>query len=156
MSFSPGLQGSKVIGSHTLKEFFPQLKRPRKVMLMVKAGEPVDELIEECLPFLEKGDILIDGGNSHYVDTERREKELRERDSCSSALGFPAEKRERAMALRSCPEEVKKHGLLSSRFSKRLLQKPMTAVLAAIGSETAEPATMSRWSITALNMATCS
>jgi 6-phosphogluconate dehydrogenase len=70
-------KNSQVQGAHTLKEFFAQLKRPRKVMLMVKAGAPVDELIEECLPFLEKGDILIDGGNSHYVDTERREKELK-------------------------------------------------------------------------------
>ena len=69
-------KGSKVVGAHSLKEFFAQLKRPRKVMLMVKAGAPVDELIEECLPFLEKGDILIDGGNSHYIDTNRREKEL--------------------------------------------------------------------------------
>jgi 6-phosphogluconate dehydrogenase len=69
-------QGTKVVGAHSLKEFFSKLKRPRKVMLMVKAGAPVDELIEECLPFLEKGDILIDGGNSHFVDTERRDKEL--------------------------------------------------------------------------------
>ena len=46
-------------------------------MFMVKAGAPVDELIEECLPFLEKGDIVIDGGNSHYPDTERRVKELK-------------------------------------------------------------------------------
>src|SRR5882762_9420600 len=49
---------TQVCGAHTLKEFFALLKRPRKVMLMVKAGAPVDELIEECLPFLEKGDIL--------------------------------------------------------------------------------------------------
>ncbi|MBP9841204.1 MAG: decarboxylating NADP(+)-dependent phosphogluconate dehydrogenase [Simkaniaceae bacterium] len=65
-------KGSKVIGSHSLKEFFSKLKRPRKVMFMVRAGQAVDDLIEECLPFMEKGDILIDGGNSHYPDTERR------------------------------------------------------------------------------------
>src|SRR5690242_12838755 len=64
-------KNSHVIGAHSLEEFFKQLKRPRKVMLMVKAGQPVDDLIEEALPFLEKGDILIDGGNSHYPDTER-------------------------------------------------------------------------------------
>lgn len=69
-------KNTQVIGTHTLKEFFSKLKRPRKVMLMVKAGSAVDELIEECLPFLEKGDIIIDGGNSNFVDTERREKEL--------------------------------------------------------------------------------
>lgn len=70
-------KNTKVIGAHSLKEFFAALKRPRKVMLMVKAGAPVDELIEECLPFLDKGDILIDGGNSHYPDTERRVKDLK-------------------------------------------------------------------------------
>lgn len=70
-------KGSKVIGAHNLKEFFQALKRPRKVMFMVKAGVAVDDLIEECLPFLEKGDIVIDGGNSHYPDTERRYQMLK-------------------------------------------------------------------------------
>lgn len=69
-------KGTKVVGAHSLGEFLKKLKRPRKVMLMVKAGPAVDDLIEECLPFLEKGDILIDGGNSLYLDTERRVKEL--------------------------------------------------------------------------------
>lgn len=72
-------KNSRVIPSHNLEEFFLALKRPRKIMLMVKAGPPVDELIQECLPFLEKGDIIIDGGNSHFLDTERREGELREK-----------------------------------------------------------------------------
>lgn len=71
--------GSKVVGSHSLKEFFSALKRPRKVMFMVKAGDAVDALIEECLPFLEKGDIIIDGGNSHFPDSERRYKSLKEK-----------------------------------------------------------------------------
>ena len=65
-------KGTQVMGAHSLKEFFSFLKRPRKVMFMVKAGAPVDDLIEECMPFLEKGDVIIDGGNSHYPDTERR------------------------------------------------------------------------------------
>src|SRR5271165_3372774 len=54
-------KGTKVIGTHSLEEFIKVLKRPRRLMLMVKAGAPVDALIEECLPYLEKGDILIDG-----------------------------------------------------------------------------------------------
>ncbi len=69
-------KGTKIIGTHTLQEFFSALKRPRKVMMMVKAGQAVDDLITECLPFLEAGDIVIDGGNSHYPDSERRMKEL--------------------------------------------------------------------------------
>jgi 6-phosphogluconate dehydrogenase len=72
-------KGTKVIPSHSLEEFFKVLKRPRKVMMMVKAGQAVDDLIEECLPFLEKGDIVIDGGNSHYPDSERRMKSLAEK-----------------------------------------------------------------------------
>lgn len=72
-------KGTKVIGAHSLKEFIGLLKRPRRVMLMVKAGEPVDEFIDLCLPFLEKGDILIDGGNSLFTDTERRVKALKEK-----------------------------------------------------------------------------
>jgi 6-phosphogluconate dehydrogenase len=72
-------KGTQVIATHSLKEFFQTLKRPRKVMMMVKAGKPVDMLIEECLPFLEKGDIVIDGGNSHYPDSERRNKILAEK-----------------------------------------------------------------------------
>ena len=70
-------KNTRIVGAHSLSEFFQRLKRPRKVMLMVKAGEPVDDLIQECLPFMEKGDIIIDGGNSHYPDTERRVKELK-------------------------------------------------------------------------------
>ena len=68
-----------VMGAHSLGDFLKKLKRPRKVMMMVKAGSAVDDLIEECLPFLEEGDILIDGGNSLYLDTERRVKQLEEK-----------------------------------------------------------------------------
>lgn len=68
--------GSKVIGCHDLKEFISKLKRPRRIMLMIKAGSAIDQMIEELLPFLEKGDILIDGGNSNFHDSERRVKEL--------------------------------------------------------------------------------
>lgn len=72
-------KGTKVVGSLSLKEFFSTLKRPRKVIFMVKAGSAVDDLIKESLPFLEEGDILIDGGNSLFVDSERRVKELEEK-----------------------------------------------------------------------------
>jgi 6-phosphogluconate dehydrogenase len=65
-------QGRKIIGAHSLADLCAALQRPRKVMLMIKAGKPVDQLIEQLLPLLEDGDILIDGGNSHYPDTNRR------------------------------------------------------------------------------------
>lgn len=68
--------GTKVIGTHSLEEFFKSLKKPKKVMLMVKAGDPVDEFIALCLPYLEKGDIIIDGGNSLFTDSIRRCRDL--------------------------------------------------------------------------------
>jgi 6-phosphogluconate dehydrogenase len=64
--------GTKVVGAHSIDELVAALKRPRKVMLLVKAGAPVDAFIEQLLPRLEAGDIIIDGGNSNYVDTIRR------------------------------------------------------------------------------------
>ncbi len=62
------------IGAHTVEEFIASLERPRKVMMLVKAGQPVDDFIEMLLPHLEEGDIIIDGGNSHFPDTIRRTK----------------------------------------------------------------------------------
>lgn len=72
-------KGTKVIGTHSVEEFVKKLKRPRKIMLMVKAGEAVDEFIDQLLPFLEKGDIVIDGGNSLFTDTVRRTRELKDK-----------------------------------------------------------------------------
>ncbi|MEJ2167111.1 MAG: decarboxylating NADP(+)-dependent phosphogluconate dehydrogenase [Desulfobacterales bacterium] len=69
-------RGKSVIGCRSPEELVRSLKRPRRVMLMVKAGEPVDQVIGQFAPLLETGDIIIDGGNSHYLDTERRIKEL--------------------------------------------------------------------------------
>src|SRR5512138_1767248 len=69
-------KGKKFIGTHTIEEFVGALARPRKVMLMVKAGKAVDDFIEQIIPFLEAGDIVIDGGNSHFPDTVRRTKYL--------------------------------------------------------------------------------
>ena len=68
--------GTKVIGTHSPAELVSVLKRPRRVMLMVKAGRPVDDTIAELLPHLEPGDIVIDGGNSNFEDSERRLGEL--------------------------------------------------------------------------------
>ncbi|HWQ90748.1 MAG TPA: decarboxylating NADP(+)-dependent phosphogluconate dehydrogenase [Clostridia bacterium] len=65
-------KGTNIIGAHSLQEMVALLKRPRRVMLMVKAGKPVDEFIEHLLPLLEPGDIIIDGGNSLFQDSIRR------------------------------------------------------------------------------------
>ncbi|KAK3588347.1 hypothetical protein CHS0354_040105 [Potamilus streckersoni] len=72
-------KGTKVVGAHSLEEMCKLLKKPRRVMLLVKAGDAVDDFIEKLIPFLEKGDIIIDGGNSEYTDTNRRCKYLEEK-----------------------------------------------------------------------------
>ena len=65
-------KGKSIIGCHTLEELVAALEKPRKVFMMVKAGQAVDDMIEKLLPLLDNGDILIDGGNSHFPDTIRR------------------------------------------------------------------------------------
>src|SRR6202163_2325667 len=69
-------KGKKIQPTHTMEEFVGALKRPRKAMIMVKAGAPVDAVINQLAPLLEKGDVIIDGGNSLFTDTQRRCKEL--------------------------------------------------------------------------------
>ncbi len=68
--------GKNIKPAYTLKEFVDSLESPRKIMLLVKAGAPVDATIQQLIPLLDKGDLIIDGGNSFFLDTERRAKEL--------------------------------------------------------------------------------
>ena len=71
--------GQPIVGTHSLEELCSKLKRPRRVMIMVKAGGAVDKVIEGLLPFLEPGDIVIDGGNSEFPDSIRRTNDLAEK-----------------------------------------------------------------------------
>ncbi|BET02471.1 Hypothetical protein NTJ_15289 [Nesidiocoris tenuis] len=72
-------RGTKVVGAKSLKELVAKLKTPRKIMMLVKAGQGVDDMIEQLVPLCDRGDILIDGGNSEYKDSERRMKECAKR-----------------------------------------------------------------------------
>ena len=67
-------KGTQVLGAHSIAEMVAQLKKPRRVMMLVKAGKPVDDFIEQLIPHLDAGDIIIDGGNSLFDDTNRRQK----------------------------------------------------------------------------------
>jgi len=71
-------KGTNIVGAHTLEEMVDRLKKPRRVMLLVKAGSAVDAFIDKIAPLLEKGDIIIDGGNSEYQDTNRRTRSMNE------------------------------------------------------------------------------
>ncbi|RMZ83111.1 hypothetical protein DV738_g1203, partial [Chaetothyriales sp. CBS 135597] len=72
-------KGKSIVGSHSIEEFVSKLKKPRLIMLLVMAGPAVDDFIEKILPYTDKGDIIIDGGNSHFPDSNRRTKYLREK-----------------------------------------------------------------------------
>ncbi|KAK2461754.1 hypothetical protein APHAL10511_006217 [Amanita phalloides] len=72
-------KGTNILGARSIEELVAKLKKPRKIMMLVKAGSAVDDLIKQLLPHLEQGDIIIDGGNSHYPDSIRRSKELEEK-----------------------------------------------------------------------------
>jgi len=72
-------KGKNITGTYSIQEFVNSLKKPRKIMLMIKAGNAVDEFIEQLIPYLDKGDIIIDGGNSHFPDTIRRTKYVEEK-----------------------------------------------------------------------------
>ena len=73
-------KGKSIVGCHSPEEFVRKLKRPRRIMMMVKAGDPIDHTIKQFVPLLEAGDIIIDGGNSYFMDTERRIKNLKLRN----------------------------------------------------------------------------
>ena len=79
--------GFDIVPYYSLREFVASLSRPRKIMLMVKAGKAVDDTIEALLPYVEEGDLIIDGGNSYYEDTIRREKYLRDKGILFSGTG---------------------------------------------------------------------
>src|SRR5262245_48275597 len=68
----------ELVPTEAAKDFVAALERPRRLMIMVKAGGPTDTVIQEFAPLLEPGDMIIDGGNAHFADTRRREKALRE------------------------------------------------------------------------------
>ena len=72
--------GKQLVGCHSLQELVSALARPRKLMLMVKAGPAVDSLLESLMPLLSPGDLIIDGGNTHFADTERRTREVEQHD----------------------------------------------------------------------------
>ena len=73
-------KGTEILGATSLEEVVSSLSKPRKIMLMVKAGKPIDDTIESLIPLLDAGDVIIDGGNSNFTDTERRAKYLKEKN----------------------------------------------------------------------------
>lgn len=99
--------GTTVKGVTSIPEMIKQLQVPRKIMLLVPAGNPVDEVMEELIPLLEKGDIVIDGGNSHYKDTLRRVTYMKEKGFRFMGVGVSGGKKVHAQVRALCLAEIK-------------------------------------------------
>ena len=149
-------KGTKVIGARSIEELVGLLKKPRRIMLLVKAGAAVDEFIGHLVPFLEPGDIIIDGGNSFYEDTVRRYDELKAKGILfvgSGVSGGEEGARHGPSLMPGGAPEAWPH--LKAIFQS-IAPRSITASPVATGSAKAARATSSRWSTTASNTVTCS
>lgn len=106
-------------GTYSIEDFVASLETPRKILLMIKAGDTTDSVIQSLIPHLQQGDILIDGGNSYYQDTNRRTADLKNLGSISLVPEFLVVKKELVTALRLCLEAQKK---LTNRLNRFLMQ----------------------------------
>ena len=103
-------KGKNIIGTRSVEEFVSSLAKPRKVMLMVKAGKPVDAFIDQVIPHLEEGDIIIDGGNSHFPDTIRRTEYVESKGCYILELVFPEVKKALCWVHQLCLAVLQKLG----------------------------------------------
>jgi len=149
-------KGTAVVGSHSIEEMCGLLKRPRRVMLMVKAGAVVDQTIQLIVPHLQAGDVIIDGGNSLFTDSERRAKELGVKDILFVGTGVSGGEEARGTALPSCQADILMRGRSSKIFLRRSRRRRSMDRLAANGSDLVVPVTTSRWCTTVSSMAICS
>lgn len=111
-------KGKSIVGAKSIADLASKLKSPRRVMLLVKAGDAVDSFIEQLVPHLEEGDIIIDGGNSEYTDTQRRTKELQAKKIRFVGAGVSGGEDGARYGPSLMPGVTKKHGRISKQFSK--------------------------------------
>lgn len=110
--------GRNLVPTYTLEEFVASLETPRRILMMVKAGEATDATIASLKPLLEKGDVLIDGGNTHFTDTIRRNQELAQSGLHFIGTGVSGGE-EGCVARRSCLAASATRTISSSRSSSR-------------------------------------
>ena len=151
-------KGKNFIGCHSLEQLVSSLSVPRKVMILVKAGPAVDSIIEQLVPLLSSGDVIIDGGNTHYAESERRTNHVEQQGLLYVATGV------------SGGEEGALRGpsLMPGGSSEAwpLVRPIFQSIAARVGPEESIPCAewvghgvpgiTSRWSTMALNTATCS
>src|SRR5437588_7776241 len=116
--------GKHLVGTKTLQDFVKNLARPRAILIMIKAGDPVDMTLEKLAPLLEPGDIAVDGGNSWFKDTQRREKALRQKNLNFFGMGV------------SGGEDGARHGPSLMPGGAPDAYEHMKAVLQSIGAKT--------------------
>lgn len=115
------------IAAETAKDFVQALERPRRLVVMVKAGGPTDAVIEEFAPLLEPGDMIIDGGNAHFADTRRREAALREQGIHFVGAGISGGEEGALNDRASCPAARSSRTTPSARCWRRSPRRPPTA-----------------------------
>lgn len=103
-------KGTNIIGAYSLQDLVDKLEKPRKIMLMVRAGSVVDDFINQLVPLLEAGDIIIDGGNSNYPDTNRRTTALAEKGIRFVGAGVSGGEEGARHVHQSCQVAIQKHG----------------------------------------------
>ncbi len=150
--------GKKLVPARTLEEFVASLEKPRRILIMVKAGAAVDAVIDGLVPLLDTGDLIMDGGNSFYADTDRRSQAL-----ALAGLQLYGRGRlgRRGGGALGAQHYARRHAQKRGRSSptcwrpspprRRKMASPVSPILAP-----AAPATTSRWCTTASSTATCS
>lgn len=149
-------KNKNIYGAKSLEDFIISLKRPRKVMLMVKAGKPVDDFIESLIPHLEPGDIIIDGGNSHFPDTNRRTKYVESKGLYYIGTGVSGGEEGALLGPSIMPGGSPAAWPSVKPIFSPLLLKLTMEYPAAIGSEKTERDISLKWCTMVLNTVICS
>ncbi len=147
--------GKKLVHTRTLEEFVQSLSRPRKVIIMVKAGKPVDAVIDSLVPLLEPGDLVMDGGNSYFADTERRSDALSAAGLHFMGVGVSGGEEGALWGPSIMPGGTPEGwALVGDILSATSLRR--RKMVPASPMRHAALVTTSKWCTTASNMATCS
>ena len=127
MNFLDEAKDKNIIGTYSLEEFVESLEKPRKIIMMVKAGKPVDDMIDQLLPLIEKGDLLMDGGNSNYLETNERSERLKKEGILYLGTGISGGEEGARLGPAIMPG--------GSKEAYKIMEKILTDISAHVGSD---------------------